>query len=90
MLVITNLEVGKAKVVVKLGIVLVNTLRLFEGCDGKNKLILLVHGDTIVKESFPGACVVFLQVLFAHNSQAIPILLIEHVNTDLFECDFLS
>ena len=52
-LVITNLEVGKAKVVVKLGIVLVNSLRLFEGCNGKNELTLFVHGDTIIEESHP-------------------------------------
>ena len=66
-LVITNLEVGKTKVVVKLGIVFVNSLRLFESCDGKNELTLFIHGDAIVKESFPGACMVFLQMLLAHN-----------------------
>ena len=67
MLVITNLEVGKSKVVVKLGIVLVNSLRLFESCDGKNELTLFVHGDAIVKESFPGAGVVFLKMLLAYD-----------------------
>ena len=90
MLIITNLEVSEAKVIVKLSIVLVNSLRLFEGCDGKNIFTLFVHGDAIVKECFPGACMVFLQMLLAHNLQAIPILLVKHVNTDLFECEFLT
>ena len=90
MLIITDLKVSEAEVVVKLGIVLVNSFRLFEGCDGKNEFTLFVHGDAIVKESFPGACMVFLQMLLAHNLQAIPILLVKHVNTDLFECKFLT
>ena len=66
-LVITDLKVGKAKVVVKLGIVLVNSLRLFERCDGKNVLSLFVHGDAIVKEGFPGAGMVLLKVFLAYD-----------------------
>ena len=66
-LIITNLEVCESEVIVKLCIILVNSLRLFKGCDGKNKFTLFVHGDAIVKESFPGAGVVFLKVLLAND-----------------------
>ena len=52
-LIVTDLKVGKTKVVVKLGIFIVNTLRLLEGSNSKHILTLFVHGDTIIEESHP-------------------------------------
>ena len=52
-LIVAYLEVREAEVVVQLGIILVDALRLFKGCNREHITALLVHGDTIVEESFP-------------------------------------
>jgi len=46
---------------------------------------LLVHGDPVVEERFPGALVCFLDVGFTRGREAGPILLNEQVLTDLFD-----
>ena len=52
-LIVAYLKVSEAEVVVQLGIILVDALRLFEGCNCQHITALLVHGDTIVEESLP-------------------------------------
>ena len=52
-LIVANLEVGKTKVIVKLRIFIVDTLRFLEGSNCKYILTLFVHGDTIIEESHP-------------------------------------
>ena len=84
-LVVTDFEVGQAKVVVQLRIIILNLFRLFERRDSQNVLLLLVHGDTVVKESLPRARMVLLQMPLALNRQAIPIILFKEIQADLLE-----
>ena len=84
-LVVADFEVGQAKVVVQLRIIILNLFRLFERRDSQNVLLLLVHGDTVVKESLPRARMVLLQMPLALNRQAIPIILFKEIQADLLE-----
>ena len=52
-LVVTDFEVGEAEVVVQLGIVVLDPLRLLERSDRQHVLVLLVHGDAVIEEGLP-------------------------------------
>ena len=89
MLVIANLEVGEAEVVVELGVVVLDALRLLERRDRQHVLALLVHGDAVVEERLPRARMIFLKVPFALDGQAVPVLLGEQRQADLFKDELL-
>ena len=72
-LIITNLEVCKTEIVLQLRIVVIDPLCLLKRCNGKHILTLLVHGDAIVEEGLPAACVILLEVLFGCDCKALPV-----------------
>ena len=86
-LVVTYLEVGEAEVVVQLGIVLVDALRLFKGCNREHITALFVHGDTVVEECLPRTCSRFLYMRFACHCQPVPVLLKEQAEADLLKVE---
>ena len=88
-LVVANFEIGEAEVVVQLGIVVLNPLRLLEGSDRQHVLVLLVHGDAIIEEGLPRASMILLKVTLAFDSQTVPVLLGEKSQADLFKSDLL-
>jgi hypothetical protein len=86
-LVVAYLEVCQAEVIVKLGIIFVDSLRFFKGCDSQDVLTLLIHSDAIVEERLPRRGMVLLEVLLAHDCKPVPILGIEHVQADFLKSD---
>ena len=67
-LIIADFEVGEAEVIVQLGVVVLDPLRLLEGSDREHVLVLLVHGNAVIEESLPRARMILLKVTLAFNS----------------------
>ena len=88
-LVVTDFEVGEAEVVVQLGIVVLDPLRLLERSDRQHVLVLLVHGDAVIEEGLPRARMILLKVTLAFDGQAVPVLFGKESQADLFKCDLL-
>ena len=87
--VVSDFEVGKAKVVVQLCIVRIDLLGLFKRSNGQHIFILFVHANTVVEECLPRAGVVLLEMSPCHLLKAHPILGVQHADAQLLEGDLL-
>ena len=71
----------------QLSIVILDPFGFLERGYSQHILILLIHGDTIVKEGLPAASMVLLQMAFTLDCQAIPIGFPKECQTHLLKVE---